>query len=203
MINYEGLGAKYNYGRGKEHAQQVANLALQLWNELVKLNILSPSASDKYILKASGYLHDIGVSPKAKGEGGHNERSCKTLSDQLSPQDLATEETKIILDCILFHRDNLWQGWRGIIPKKSEHGMKLAAIFRIGDALDRSLHQVVKDIALRLHEPDLICEISPARPSAANTIKAYEKPRAKEKSDLFKDVFGRGIEFRILSEVLG
>lgn len=197
MILYKELGAEYNYGRSKEHAEQVAKLALNLWRELVRLDVLSPSSSDEYILEAAAYLHDIGVSPKAKGEGGHNERSCKTLRNELSPQELATEETKIILDCILFHRANLWQGWRKMAPKKSEHGMKLAAIFRIGDALDRSLQQLVKDISLKLSENKLICEISPTKSSVVNTIKAYEVPRAEEKSDLFKDVFGQSTEFRI------
>lgn len=198
MILYKEIGAKYDdYGRGKKHAEQVVKLSLRFWNELIRLKVFSSSVSDEYILEASGYLHDIGVSPKAKGEGEHNERSCKTLRNELSPQELATEETKIILDCILFHRANLWQGWRKMAPKKSEHGMKLAAIFRIGDALDRSLQQLVKDISLKLNENNLVCEISPTKSSVVNTIKACEVPRAKGKSDLFKDVFAQSITFHV------
>jgi HD superfamily phosphodiesterase len=197
VITYKEISAKYDYGRGMAHVRQVTKMSLRLWNELIKLNVISSLVSDEYILEASGYLHDIGVSPKAKGEGEHNERSCKTLRNELSPQQLEIEETKIILDCMLFHRANLWQGWRKMAPKKSEHGMKLVAIFRIGDALDRSLQQLIKDISLKLNENNLKCEISPTKSSVINTIKACEITRAKEKSDLFKDIFGQSITFHI------
>jgi len=197
MIPYEEIGAEYNYGRGKEHAKQVAKLALQFRDELVRLHMLSRSTSDEYIVKAAGFLHDIGVDSNAIGEGGHNERSYKTLVKELNPEELAKEETRIILDCILFHRNTLWRDWRRMTPKKSEHGMRLAAAFRIADALDRSLGQLVRGISLTRVGSKIVCEILPVKAGAIDVLERCEKPRASKKSDLFKDVFGQSIEFRV------
>jgi len=68
--------------------------------------------------------------------------------------------------------------------------VKLAAILRIADALDRSLMQVVDDVKLKKSNGNLLIEVY----SKENA--SIEVERAHEKAQLFEDVFNIGVEIR-------
>ena len=198
MIEYEKLGMKYNYGWSKEHAQRVASFSLQLRKELVKLNLLSPLHSDEYVLTVAGYLHDIGRNSSAIGTGKHNERSYETLKQELEPEELTKDETMMILDCVLFHTGRHWETWQKMEPKRSKHGMKLAAIFRIVDGLDRGLPSApIKEVYLKKADNKIICEVVPASNTESNQNNEFINHPVIEKAKLFREIFNLDISFEV------
>ena len=68
--------------------------------------------------------------------------------------------------------------------------IKLAAILRIADALDRSLLQVVDDVKLKMSNGKLLIEVF------SEEDVSVEVERAREKAQLFEDVFNVMIEVR-------
>jgi len=81
--------------------------------------------------------------------------------------------------------------WREYL--KSKYGnvvIKLAAILRIADALDRSLMQVVDDVKLKMSNDKLLIEVY------SEEDVSVEVERAREKAQLFEDIFNVMIEVR-------
>lgn len=60
------IGQRYNYGRGKAHVAKVTELSLSLFDGLTRRQFIAVPQSDKLLLEAAGYLHDIGISPEAR-----------------------------------------------------------------------------------------------------------------------------------------
>lgn len=204
------LGQKYNYGRGKAHVAKVTELSLSLFDGLTRLQFLALPQSDKLLLEAAGYLHDIGISPEARQRvvtwvngmdidscsNKHNLVSFKVLSTEI-PELLASQglpplpsrELSIILYLILWHCSDRFEEVADEPLLEPRHTEMLASIFRIADALDRSLCQIVDDISLRRQADRLIAEVSSKHPVS------MELGRAKEKANLFQKVYGIAIDF--------
>ena len=68
--------------------------------------------------------------------------------------------------------------------------IKLAAILRIADALDRSLMQIVDDVKLKMSDDKLLIEVY------SEEDVSVEVERAREKAQLFEDVFNVMIEVK-------
>jgi diadenosine tetraphosphatase ApaH/serine/threonine PP2A family protein phosphatase len=171
----------------KAHAQQVTNLALQIFDQLQELHGLGEK--ERLWLQVAGLLHDIGW---VKGQEGHHKAGRDIiLSDPDFP--LTGEAQTVIALLVRYHR-------RGV-PKDSQRYFcdlnaemktavrKLAAILRIADGLDRSHGSLVQELA---------CEISPEKVTVklkCGSACELEQEGAKEKADLFSEIFGREIVF--------
>jgi hypothetical protein len=101
----------------------------------------------------------------------------------LAADPLPEDQLSLILYCVLWHRKKIFTG-RGTInivdPVRTQ---RLAAILRVADALDRTLHQHVEDVNLHQEGRWLKAVIRSKSPVS------IEIDKAKEKSDLMKQAF--------------
>ena len=141
------------FGRDREHAYKVRDLALKIFDEARRLGLHGMGSRERFWLEAAALLHDVGVSVD---EVRHHAASRDLI---LSSEELRRALGDVGLGAVawiaFFRRkrpDPLeyeYPEWRRFL--ESEHGdaaVKLAAILRVADALDRSLLQVVDDVEL-------------------------------------------------------
>jgi len=163
------LGASYNYGRGQPHAEQVGKLAVQIACTFRDEGICPVSADDVRVLEAAGWLHDTGKFPavlekyraEAASSGieweddGHNLLSFLMVKHELNPllkarnlPPVPEEDEAALLYCILWHNGSKYP----VLPETPGDWLprcrRLAAIFRVADALDRGLVQKVASISV-------------------------------------------------------
>lgn len=187
------IAEKYEYGHGrwnKAHAERVATITQKILQQLANLNVVTSKDADLLLARAIALPHDIGRNPKSEGfnEGKeHNLCSFETLKKELKSGPLNQDESVIIQYCSLFHTGDEWR--HTTIPRKPELTKRLAAILRIADSLDYGLSQKVKDIIVSLQGEEVVCKV------VASASLALEINRARQKSDFFKVVYGKNIEF--------
>ena len=174
---------KRNYGRGEAHAAQVTKLALRIYDELVRLKLLTDESEDRVILEAGALLHDIGLPQEPHHEVGFdilaNEIPRLTADDPISNVALST-----LLTTVLWHdeRNFIKRGSVEILDHKRSE--KIASIIRIADALDMVTQPAIANISLILENQQLRFIVE-SRHSASLQIE-----KAKTKSDLMMKVFG-------------
>jgi exopolyphosphatase/guanosine-5'-triphosphate,3'-diphosphate pyrophosphatase len=175
--------AKYlNYGGGPDHSKQVQKLAAKIYRELVKAGLLVASENDLKILSASALLHDIGL-PEKK----HNQAAFDILKVEIPRTliaiPLSSGDLSAVLYCVLWHRSNNFKKRDDVRIFKRLHVRRLAAIIRVGDALDRSLQQIVGDVSLNFdgHSLEFVLK--------SQYSLDIEKERAGEKANLLKEAF--------------
>ena len=188
------FGRKYNFGRGLKHPLKVRDLALKIFDGTRRLGLHDMGTKERLWLEVAALLHDRGVSV---GEEHHVYSKKLILESNELRESLDLLSLKIVAWIAFFHRkkpnplEYSDVAWRKLL--RSEYGdkiVKLAAILRIADALDRSLWQVVEDIKLKRCDDALSIEIS-SRGDALTEIK-----RAQEKAWLFEKVFGLKLRVR-------
>lgn len=183
------IAEKYAYGHGrwnKDHAEKVSILTQRILQQFANLNLVARENEDLLLARAIALPHDIGRNPNAKGQGEHNQRSFETLKEELSGSPLNEDEVIVIQYCALFHTGGEWR--HTIVPRKPELTKRLAGILRIADSLDYSLSQEVQDVVVTLQHGKIIFKV------IASGRADVEMDRAREKSDLLKDVYGLDIE---------
>jgi len=174
------------------HSNQVAKLALQLFDELTPLHKLS--ASERLLLEASALLHDIGYA--LQNASGHHKNSLRIILETGTPAlpGFNPTETEIIANVARYHRKSLPSENHPYFAKLNSNARvivcKLAALLRIADGLDRSHRSLV----FRIHtiiEPEKVIFTIYHYGELRNEITA-----AKKKADLFEIVYERQAVFR-------
>ena len=189
------FGRKYNFGRGRGHAFKVRDLALKIFDEAGRLGLHDMGFRERFWLEAAALLHDVGVSV-----GGEHHESSRRLI--ISSSELREVLDSLDLEAIawiaFFHRDEpdpleyLDSGWRRFF--ESEYGgavVRLAAILRIADALDRSLLQLVNDVELERSGDRILLKVF------SKEKIPREINRVREKAGLLERVFNIKLEERI------
>lgn len=193
-IKFHELGAKYGFGWSENHCRQVIKLGQQLYKEVVALGLLpTGSDSDLQVIQDAGFVHDIGRSHKAVGEGEHNVKSVATLKKELGSMACAEEHNQLVLYCVHYHTGDEWKethAEKEVSPDLLGHAKRLCGLFRIADALDHGLQNRVRGISLALDSTKLSCKIFAASNEARVRIKYDEMIQATKKSDLLKKAFG-------------
>ncbi|MFH1252056.1 MAG: HD domain-containing protein [bacterium] len=165
------------------HSDQVAKLAMQLFDELLTLHKLS--ASGRTLLEAAALLHDIGYA--WQNEAGHHKNSLKLILENHLP-DFSPTETGIIANVARYHRKSLpsenHRQYAALPPDATAIVRKLAALLRIADGLDRSHRSLVYEIKTVIEPRKVIFKIYHYG-ELRNEIAAAEK-----KADLFENEFG-------------
>jgi len=166
----------------KQHSNQVAHVALMLFDALKELHHLGDR--EKLLLHIGALLHDIGW---IEGQQDHH----KTSRDLIINSEFAgiTEEEKTIAALIARYH-------RGIIPKNShiyyslldkdsrEIVNKLASLVRIADGLDNTHMSLVKNIECEILDDKVIIKI-------AGGYSEIDEANAYKKSDLFEKTYNR------------
>jgi exopolyphosphatase/guanosine-5'-triphosphate,3'-diphosphate pyrophosphatase len=182
------LGRKYHFD--EEHGRHVAKLSLLLFDALEKEHGMT--AHERMILEVAAILHDIGVFIRGPGHNRHGQYIIAN-SEIFG---LKREEVDIAGNIVRYHRD--------IPPSPADidyialqreeriHVLKMAALLRVADALDRGHSQHIKNIKIEKKTETLIIHTGET-PDAASPLavdRSLESLGLRDKADLFEDVFG-------------
>jgi exopolyphosphatase/guanosine-5'-triphosphate,3'-diphosphate pyrophosphatase len=189
------LGKKYHFDEA--HNRHVTDLTLALFDALAKEHGMGEH--ERMLLETAALLHDIGMFIRTSRHQLHGQYII-TNSEIFG---LKQEELDIIGNVIRYHRDELpsRDHIEFIALQKEERitVLKIAAILRVADALDRGHTQRIDDLAIEKREETLIIRSGGNREGDADIAvpgkTAYrdyslEQMGLNEKADLFQDVFG-------------
>jgi exopolyphosphatase/guanosine-5'-triphosphate,3'-diphosphate pyrophosphatase len=171
-----------------EHAEQVSNLAMQLFDGTQKLHELE--AGDRELLEYGALLHDAGYHVNYKRHHRHG----MYLIRHADLAGFTPREIEILANLARYHR--------GSLPKKSHDSIAdlspadrrrveaLAGLLRVADGLDRSHNRVVRRLSCRLDETSVTLVLE------TGDDPELELWSARRKSDLFEKAFERTLRFR-------
>jgi exopolyphosphatase/guanosine-5'-triphosphate,3'-diphosphate pyrophosphatase len=170
------------YHDDTKHSEQVAAIAVRLFDELQRDHGLKPR--QRLLLRVSALLHEIG---KFVSNRAHHRHSRYLISNSeifgLRPADITT----VAYVAGLHRRTPPKTTDLEYMALSGEQRMeinKLAAILRVADALDKAHWQQVRDFDVLRHNGDLVIHIR----SAIDL--SLERRALAMKSNLFEDIFG-------------
>ncbi len=176
----QSLGRRYHVD--EKHARQVAGLSLSLFSQLQTEHGMG--TQHRLLLEVAALLHDVGsfVSPSSHHKHG---QYIVANSDIFG---LRPEEIEIISNVVRYHRRSLPNKSHASFMTLSREDrivvMKLAALLRVADALDRGHRQRIRGVVVEQTPEELLLhadhdgDISLARFAVAS------------KGDMFAEVFG-------------
>jgi len=168
------------------HVVQVCKLALQLFDQLKTLHDFGNKERD--MLEAAALLHDIGYN---KGEKEHHKQSLKMI--RKSDLEGWTSKDKLIIGNIArYHTNSLphkrHKKFTALSKKNQRKVLKLAALLRIADGLDRSHSDAIKNLSCKIGKNKIEVNIE-SRGKIIHEIEGFDK-----KKDLFVKVYNCDIE---------
>ena len=179
----QSLGRKYNFD--ERHANHVTELALSLFDQLQKEHGLEQS--DRLLLNVAALLHDVGTFINASGHHKHGQY----IIDNSEIFGLNKNNLRIISNTVRYHRKAKPMPQHiSFISLSLEFRitvMKLAAILRVADALDRSHTQRIEKVKIETKGNELLLK------GEYRGNLSVEKYGLSKKADLFEDVFGMGV----------
>ncbi len=174
------LGKKFHLD--EEHSRYVTRIALKLFDCLESELGLDRHA--RLLLETSAILHDVGA---FIGQGDHHLHSQYILahSDVFG---LNRDDINIVGNVVRYHRSELpnsrHPGYASLQRSDRTMVLKLSALLRVADALDRGHSQHIKDFDFELSRDTLLLR---ARGTHDVTL---ERLALGEKADLFEEIFG-------------
>lgn len=174
------LGEKYRADLG--HAQQVAEIALLLFDELQADHGLRPR--HRLLLQVAALLHELGgyISPQA-----HHKHSFYLIRNS-EIFGLTRQEVEIVAHIARYHRRSgpklSHVEFMSLARESRVVISKLAAILRVADALSRSQIKPIKAIRLERQDDDLTIYLPSQRPLI------LEERALDIKRDMFEDIYG-------------
>ncbi len=178
------IGRKFRFDQN--HALQVMNLSMKLFNCLIPLHRLEKSAL-RY-LQLAAILHDVG---HAVGPTKHHKHSYYLIRNS-EMMGVSDDELEMIANIARYHRK---------AHPASEHYTyqqlgkadkilvtKLAAILRIADALDREHKSQVTDISCAIEIGKVTIKLT------TDSDCVLERWSLAERAKLFEELFGTKIE---------
>lgn len=177
------------YNINHEHAYNVANLALMLYDELSELHGYGPE--ERKILQAASLLHDSGI---AVNYYDHPEHSAYIILNSrlcgLSHREIA------LAACIAASHekdkmaDSLFKQYRKILTQEDKLLTAMLSVFlKIAESLDRSESGKIKQICCKINSETVKLDVS------AQQNPEFELNHAKEHSNIFKQIFGKTLLF--------
>ncbi len=170
------------YNGDEDHAEYVRKTSLKIFDKLYDELYLEPKA--RMILEQSAILHDIGM---FIGANNHNLHS-KYIILNSEIFGVTRDERSLIALIVSFHKgskmpqeDNEFH-----LLSRSDRMLvlKLTAILRVADALDRGHQQKVDDFNISFSAESMTLRVN-----GYNNV-LLEKIALSEKADLFQNVFG-------------
>jgi exopolyphosphatase / guanosine-5'-triphosphate,3'-diphosphate pyrophosphatase len=180
------LGRRFRFEA--PHGRHVAALALSLFDQLEPVHGLG--RDDRRILLAAGLLHDIGTFIAYRQ---HHKHSFYVLSQSELPG-FAPDEILMIANVARYHRKSEPQPSHEPFMELPDDDrgrvVRLAAILRIADALDREHLQNVKSVRTRTADDELVLEIG------GDGELELERWAVEKKAGLFEKTFGLTVRIR-------
>ncbi|HKX11808.1 MAG TPA: HD domain-containing protein, partial [bacterium] len=179
------LATKCNYE--KAHAEHSSKLALQIFDQTLKLHRLG--GLDRELLRYSALLHDIGYHI---GFSRHHHHAHYLIKNS-GMNGFSQEELDILALVARYHRRGLpkskhpeWAEQKKVIRRRVQW---LAGILRIADALDRSHFGVVDSVEVKMKKKAISFFLN------AHNDAEYELWDARQKCDLFEKLASRDLFF--------
>ena len=178
------LGRRFGYDEG--HAEQVARLALSLFDDLAPLHGLP--ASDRPLLEAAALLHDVG---SAVSYSRHHKHTHYLIANGDIPG-FSDRERGLVALVGRYHRRSPPERDRPdlapLTPSEFRTVRRLATLLRLADSFDRSHHQVVREARARVVGRAVRVHL---RARGAIDLELWD---AEREGELFRRVFGRRLE---------
>ncbi len=132
----------------KGHSQQVAKLALRIFDQTIALHKLG--FQEREYLEAAALLHEIGLFVSHAQHHRHSYYLIRN-SELLG---FTENEKEIIANVARYHRKShpkiKHEGYRRLNPDDQKIVCKLASILRIADGLDRTHSSAIRDLRCRV-----------------------------------------------------
>jgi exopolyphosphatase/guanosine-5'-triphosphate,3'-diphosphate pyrophosphatase len=184
------LGRKNTFDEA--HGRHVAKLAVSLFDQLRPLHALGPL--DRRILIGGALLHDIGQRVAYRKHHKHS----KDLILESGLPTFTRDEVSLVALVARYHRRADPQEHHGIFSDLEvgdrERVVKLAAILRVADVLDREHTQRVRGLRVQLSR-----EVALIEPDTSDELRMV-RTAFESKASLFEKTFGRPTR---LAEPLG
>lgn len=176
------LGRKYFFN--EKHARTVAHYAVSIFEFLNRQHGLG--MEDKVMLEIAGFLHDIGVYVSPQNHHIHS----KYLIEHSDLFGLSEKNVRMVALIARYHRKELFIQNNEELTYLSKEDrialLKLSAIIRIADALDRS-HQNRLGAQIKFQILGDIFQIVPSKRVQDVSLEHFS---LQMKGNLFEDVFG-------------
>ncbi len=180
IASAEALGRRYRYDEA--HSLHVASLSLALFDFLQADHGLGPH--ERLLLEVGAILHDIGTFIKTSGHHKHSEYIVAN-SEIFG---LRKDDAAVLSSVVRYHRKQTPQpshpGFTSLPPRARITVMKLAAILRVADALDRGHGQRVVIRSIERTDAGIVIR---AEGSADLSLERYS---LAEKANLLEEAFG-------------
>lgn len=174
------LGDKYHYDA--RHAQQVCELSLQLFDGLRDEHGMDDQ--DRLLLEVAALVHDIGAYVNTSAHHKHGQY----LVENADLFGLEPDDIKVIGNVIRYHRKSVPKdthpAFTNLPTAQRNLILKLAALLRVADAMDRGHLQRIRQPTLVKNESELKLL------SNAQADITLEQLSVTGKGDLFEEVFG-------------
>ena len=174
------LGKKFHLD--EDHSRYVARIALKLFDCLESELGLDRHA--RLLLEIAAILHDVGSFIRQSDHHLHSQYIIAN-SDIFG---LNKDDMNIVSNVVRYHRAELpnasHPGYASLARTDRTMVLKLSALLRIADALDRGHSQHIGDFDIELSRDTLLLR---ARGTHDVTL---ERLALEEKDDLFEDIFG-------------
>ncbi len=174
------LGRRFHFD--EEHAQHVSFLALELFDRLADEHGLGKR--ERLLLEVAGLLHDVGTFIRTSGHHKHSEYIIAN-SEIFG---LQRDDLTIIANCARYHRkaspSSAHPSFMSLSREDRILVLKLSALLRVADALDRGHTQRIKITEIERKEDHLVIRVEEGGELT------LERLSLEEKGDMFEDVFG-------------
>ncbi len=175
-----GLGRKYHFD--EKHGVHVAKLAAQLFDQLEEEHAMDGHA--KLLLRVAATLHDIGNYIRASGHHKHGQY----ILDNSEVFGLSRTDMRIVANVVRYHRrgrpNSAHTAYVSLRREQRMNVLKLAAILRVADALDRGHAQRITDVEVERTDDDIV-----VRCMCVGDI-SIEQNALLTKGTLFEEIYG-------------
>jgi exopolyphosphatase/guanosine-5'-triphosphate,3'-diphosphate pyrophosphatase len=177
-------------GYREEHAEQVAQLSLSMFDQLPDLHRLGEE--ERAILHAAAMLHDVGA---FVSYNRHHKHSYYLLYHADLPG-YTDRERELIATIARYHRRGVpkegHEEFQRLTPEERDVVRTLAAILRVADGLDRGHRRHVRSLTARQWGKGVQIDVTAERGSD------LEVWSARQKADLLEEISGGPIRIRLM-----
>ncbi|HEY0672241.1 MAG TPA: Ppx/GppA phosphatase family protein [Longimicrobiales bacterium] len=182
------LGRRFHFDEA--HARQVAKLAASIFDQTHAMHALK--RDDRRILIAAALLHDLGT---FIGYKRHHKHSLYIISESELPGLTATE-TLMVANVARYHRKNTpsahHTAFTRLDEKNRERVIRLSAILRLADALDREHLQRVESISCNVKKDALELNVT------GRGDLLLERWALQQKAQFFEKTFNLGVRLQTI-----
>ena len=166
-----------------DHAGHVARLALRIFDQTQQLHRLQ--TGERELLEYAALLHEVGMHVSYQK---HHKHSYYLIS-HAGLRGFTADQVAVLANVARYHRkaepSDEHSNFSDLSRSQQDIVEKLSAILRLADALDRSRHTAIRDIAVEIDDKAVSFRMRPRRDAAV------EMASAQRKSKYFGKVFGR------------